>query len=209
MAFICSSVQLSCPRHISGTLWKSFIRLLSNDCLSETVCRPNNKSLRTEGQGHNRSSRGWADPITKACGLKVKVITEVHGVEPRISCPLHISFTPGRIFMKLYSNVRLCKNLSISHADSRSSHSLRSWESVIPDFFALSISYLPPRTFSSSFCQMFISERLCGEPKPQLSRRKVKVTIESHELEPWISCPLNISYTPGRIFIKLVKCLPH
>ena len=36
--------------------------------------------------------------MTQPCWLKVKVTVESHG----ISCPLHISFKPGRISIKLW-----------------------------------------------------------------------------------------------------------
>ena len=37
----------------------------------------------------------------------------------------------------------------------------------------------------------------------QPCRHKVKVTVQGHRFEPWILCPLCISYTNGRIFFKL------
>ena len=48
-----------------------------------------------------------AEPITQPCGLKVKVAVEGHEFEPWIWCRLHISFIPGRIFFKRWSNVCL------------------------------------------------------------------------------------------------------
>ena len=49
---------------------------------------------------------------------------------------------------------------------------------------------------------MFTSVGQCAEPITQPCRLKVKVTVESHEFEPWIWCWLHISFTPGRIFFK-------
>ena len=102
-----------------------------------------------------------AEPISQPCQLKVKVTGQGHGFEPWISCPLHISCTPGR--------------------------------------------------FSLNFGYMFASVRRCAEliTQPCRHKVKVKVTVQCHRFEPWISCPLCISYTSGRIFFKnLVKCSP-
>ena len=65
----------------------------------------------------------------------------------------------------------------------------------------LCISFTPGG-FSLNFGQMFISVGQCAEPITQPSRLKVKVTVEGHEFEPWISCGFHISFTPGRIFFK-------
>ena len=53
------------------------------------------------------SSRWCAEPTTQPCWLKVKVTVEGHKIEPLVLCQLHVSFTPGRIFIKLQSNVCL------------------------------------------------------------------------------------------------------
>ena len=42
-----------------------------------------------------------AESITQPFRVKVKVTIEGHRFEPCISCPLHIFFTPERIFIKL------------------------------------------------------------------------------------------------------------
>ena len=94
-----------------------------------------------------------AEPISQPCQLKVKVTGQGHGFQPWISCPLHISYTPRRIFL--------------------------------------------------NFGHMFASVRRCAELITQPCWHKVKVTIQGHRFEPWISCPLWISYTSGRIFFKL------
>ena len=39
----------------------------------------------------------------------------------------------------------------------------------------------------------------CAEPISQPCQLKVKVTGQGHGFEPWISCPLHISYTPERL----------
>ena len=57
-----------------------------------------------------------AEPITQTCRLKVKVTVEGHKFEPWIWCRIRISFTPGRIFFKPWSNVCLsemmCRTLN-------------------------------------------------------------------------------------------------
>ena len=46
-------LSLSCLLHISWTLWKIFMKLWSNVCLSEAMCRTHNSSMLTQGQGHS------------------------------------------------------------------------------------------------------------------------------------------------------------
>ena len=92
-----------------------------------------------------------AELISQLCQLKVKVTG--HGFELWISCPLHISYTPGRIFFKLWSYVCLSETMCRTHN-----------------------STMPTQS---------------------------QVTVQGHRFEPWISCPLCISYTSGRIFFKL------
>ena len=64
-------------------------------------------------------------------------------------------------------------------------------------------SNIPLEGFSSNFGHMFASVRRCAELITQPCQHKVKVTVQAHRFEPWISCPLCISYTSGRIFFKL------
>ena len=45
--------SLSCSLHIFWTLWKIFMKLWTNVCLSEAMCRTHNSSMATQGQGHN------------------------------------------------------------------------------------------------------------------------------------------------------------
>ena len=68
--------------------------------------------------------------------------------------------------------------------------------SVLPWHSCRSISPEPFERFSLNFGQMFASVDV------QPCQLKVKVTGQGHGFEPWISCPLHISYTPGRIFFK-------
>ena len=48
---------------------------------------------------------------------------------------------------------------------------------------------------------MFTSVSRCAEPISE--PYQLKVTDQGHGFDPWILCPLHISYTPGRIFFKL------
>ena len=60
-----------------------------------------------------------AEPISQPCQLKVKVTGQGHGFVSWISCPLHISCTPRRIFFKLWSYVCLSEMMCRTH-DTRS-----------------------------------------------------------------------------------------
>ena len=60
----------------------------------------------------------------------------------------------------------------------------------------------PWKDFLSTLVKMITSVWQCAEPITQPCGLKVKVTVEGHELEPWIWCRLPISFTPGRIFFK-------
>ena len=114
------------------------VKFGSNVRLSEMMCRTDNSTMQTQGQGHNwRSSvsfsfasferfswnfsqmfalvRQCAEPITQACRLKVKVIVKGHEFEPWISCSLHIFWTLWKIFIKFGSNVRLSEMMCRTH----------------------------------------------------------------------------------------------
>ena len=102
MAFLCPSV-CSVRTHKWVVRW---LRIMdsSNVFEWELFCESHKISLFTSvGQ--------CAEPITQPCRL-VKVIIESHKFEPWISCLLHISFTPGRIFIKLWSNVCLSERIA-------------------------------------------------------------------------------------------------
>ena len=70
------------------------------------------------------------------------------------------------------------------------------------EFCVCSVSPLLLGGFSLNFGQMLTSVGQCAEPITQPCRLKVKITVETHEFEPWIWCRLHISFTPGRIFFK-------
>ena len=202
MAFVCPSVNLSvrpsvsptvtlsCPLHISWTLWKILLPL-------------EGFSLNF---GHMFASvRRCAKLITQPCPHKVKVTVQGHRFEPWISCQLCISWTLWKIFIKLWSNVRLSESMCrthVNHANSRS----RSQVKVIYlslEFRVRSISPVPLEGFSLNFGHIFAPVRWCAELITQPCRHKVKITVQGHRSEPWISCSLCISYTSGRIFFKL------
>ena len=88
---VCSSVTLSWSLHISWTLWKISLNF---------------------GQMFASVSQ-CAEPISQPCQLKVT--GPGHGFEPWISCRLHISYTPGRIFFKLCSYVYLSETMCRTH----------------------------------------------------------------------------------------------
>ena len=120
-----------------------------------------------------------AEPITQPCRLKVKVTVEGHEFEPWIWCRLHITFTPGRIFFKPWSNVCLSEMMYRSHlsyADSRSRSQLKVI-SLSLEFWGRSIAI---QTALLNLGQMFTLVRWCEEPITQWCRLKVKVTIEGH-----------------------------
>ena len=65
--------------------------------------------------------------------------------------------------------------------------------SISPKQFELVLLY---------FIQMFLLVRQCVELMTQLQRLKVNVTVQGHRLYPWMLCPLHISWTLWKIFIK-------
>ena len=127
-----------------------------------------------------------------------------HEFEPLISCPLHICFTHGRIFIKLKLNVCLGETMCRTHKSTMPTQGQgHNWRSRVWAFDFVSSPYLlNSLIFFFNFGQMLASVRRCTEPT-QPCRFKVKVTIEGHEFEPLISCSLLISWTLWKIFIKL------
>ena len=132
--------------------------------------------------------RRCAELITQPCWLKVKVTVQGHGFELWISCPLCISFSPGRIFSKLWSNVHLSGTMCRIHNSAQRTRSRLQLKvtSLSLEFGVSSISPLPLEGFSLNVGQMFASVRWCAEPITQLCWLKVKVTLEGHPFEPWI-----------------------
>ena len=74
-------------------------------------------------------------------------------------------------------------------------------------------SYLDSRSRSQDLplnfmsAQMFLSVSWCAEAMTQLHRFKVKVTVQSHWLYPWVLCRLHISWSFWKIF--RVKANPY
>ena len=154
---ICLFVILSCLLHISWTLWKIFMKPLSNVCRSEMMCRTYNSTMLTQGQGHNWRSQVW----------------------PFISHPLHISLYPLNDFhftlVKCLPKWDHVQNPLLNHADSRSRSQLKVMGLILL-FCVHSISSFPLEGFSLNFGQIFSAVRQCAEPITQLCRLKVKVT---------------------------------
>ena len=72
------------------------------------------------------------------------------------------------------------------------------WRSWVWALHFLSAPYLPNSW--KDFHQTLV---LFADPITQPCRRKVKVIIEGHVIDPWILCPLHISFTTERILIQL------
>ena len=113
--------------------------------------RTHNSSLPTQGQGHSwrwafhfvsapyllypwtdfqltllkcfATVRRCAEPITQPCRLK-KVVIKGHGIVPCILCPLHVSFTHRRIFIKLRLK-EMCRTHNSTMPTSRSRSQLK------------------------------------------------------------------------------------
>ena len=117
------------------------------------------------------------------------VTVQGHGFEPWILCPLCISFTPERIFSKLWLNVHLSGKMCRTH-----NSALRSQLKVTSLSLEFGLGFVSPLAlegFSLNMGQMLTSVRWCAEPITQLCWLKVKVTIEGHQFEPWILRPLH------------------
>ena len=140
--------------------WKDFLIILVNVCLCEMILRTYSSTMQT--QGHSSRTRVWAlnfvsslyllplggfslnfgqmftsvgqyaEPINQPCGLKVKITVEGHQFEPWIWCRLHISFTPGRIFFKRWSNVCLSEMMCRIHNSAMLTQSqVHNWRSPV------------------------------------------------------------------------------
>ena len=160
---------ISCPLHISFTP-KGFSS--SNVRLGATMCRT-----------HNR--------------LKVNVTAEDNDFVPWSLCPLLISFTPGRIFIKLWSNVCLSKAKCKSYYSAMQTQG-QGYSSRPCDW---TFNFVSNIWLSETFCRAH-------------NQLKVKVTIESHDFDKALKvCPLHISFTLegfslyfGQIFDSVSRC---
>ena len=107
------------------------------------------------------ASVSWcAEPISQPCQLKVKVIGQGHGFEPWISCLLHISCTPGRIFFKLWSYVCLsemmCRTPNSTMLTQGQGHRFEPWILCL-----LCISYTSGKIFFKLWSNVHLSEMMC------------------------------------------------
>ena len=161
--------------------------------------------------GHMFAPVRWcAELITQTCRHKVKVTVQVHRFQPWISFLLCISYTSGRIFFKLLSNVRLSETMcriNLNHADSRSSSQfkVKSWSRK---FCVRSVSPLPLGGFSLKFGQMFTLVGHCAEPitQPWGLKDKVKVASLSPEFRVHSIPPLlleGFSFNFGQTFASV------
>ena len=164
---------ISCPLSISYTSGRIFFKLWSNVYLCETMCRINNSTMPTQGQGHSSMSWAWVLNFVST---------------------LYLLYLRG-IFPKFWSNVHLwddVQNPYLSHRDSRTRLQLKV-ASLSPEFRVHSIPPLPLEGFSFNFGQMLASVKRCAKPIAQpcrLTRSQFKVTGFSlefcvHSISPW------------------------
>ena len=160
------------------------------------------------------SVRRCAELITQPCRHKVKVTVQGHRFLPWISCPLCISYTIGRFFFKLWSNVHysemMCRiNNSTMPAKVKvtgQGHGFEPWISCP------SISPIPLEGFSFNFGQMFASVKWCAEPIAQLcrlTRSQFKVTGSCLEFCVGSVSPLPLkgfSLNFGQMFTSVGQC---
>ena len=142
-----------------------------------------------------------AELITQPCQLKNKVTSQSQEFEPFITCPLHISFTHEKIFIKFGSNVDLSETVGwtyLNHANSRSRSQLNV---TFKPWICVHSPYLYHEGFSFNCGQMFTSAsvRWCAEsitqpcppppnthtPKDQGHRWRLKLKVRHHL--PWNS----------------------
>ena len=140
-----------------------------------------------------------AEPIIQPCGFEVNVTVEGHDFEPWIWCRLHISFSPGRIFFKRWSNVYLSEMMCRTYNSAMLTRS-RSQLKVISLSLELWGRSIAIQTALLNLGQMFALVRWCVEPITKRCRFNVKVTIEGH---PSLSCSLHISWTLWKFFMNL------
>ena len=155
---VCPSVTLSCPLHISSTLLKIFIKLWSNVCLSESMCRPHVNHANSRSQ-------------VKVMGLSLEFC--VHSISP---IPLE-GFSLN--FDHMFASVRRYAELITQPCRHKVKVTGLSLE-----FCVCSVSPIPVEEFSLNFGQMFTLVRQCAESITQPCRLKVKVTVQGHGFEP-------------------------
>ena len=98
------------------------------------------------------------------CQLKVKVTIEGHKFEPWISCQRHISFTPGRIFIKLWSNVHLSEIMCRTHNSTMPTQDQgHNWRSRVWafNFVSAPYSFTSGRIFIKFWSNIWLSAMKC------------------------------------------------
>ena len=140
------------------------------------------------------------------CRLKVKVTQ----FEPWISCLLHISFNPGRIFIKLQSNVCPSETVRRTHYSTiqirDQSHSWRSWDWAL-NFVSPPYLLYPWKDFSLNWLIVWLSEMMCRNHLNHANSRS-RSQLKVMSFEPWIFVhPVSLSL--GEISFNFVKCSPQ
>ena len=140
-----------------------------------------------------------AEPISEPCHLTVKVMGlslefRVHSISPIPQEGFYLNFD------HMFASVRQRSELITQPCRHRVKFKVTGFSL---EFHVRSVSPIPVEGFSLNFGQMFTLVSRCAESIIQQCRLKVKVTVQGHGFEPWILCPLCISFTLGRIFSKL------
>ena len=98
-------------------------------------------------------------------------------------CPLHISWTLWKIFIKLWSNVRLSESMCRTHKSTMptqgQSHRLRSWVWALSFVSAPYLLY-PWRIFFKLWSYFCLSEMMCRTDNSTMLTQG-----QGHRFEPW------------------------
>ena len=125
-----------------------------------------------------------AEPISQPCQLKVKVTGQGHGFEPWILCPLHISYTPGRIFFKLWSYVCLSETMCRTHNSTMPTqgqgHSSTSRVWTL-NFVSALISYTSGRIFFKLWSNGHLSKTMC-----RINKSTMPTQGQGHSSRSWL-----------------------
>ena len=177
---------ISCPLHISSTICELSSNFTLNVPFNKSVCRTHNSATQTQDQG----------------------TVQGHENYPWMLCPLYISWTLWAIFIKFHSNVppskSMCRTYGPATQTQGQCHTSRSWDLALNFVSALYLlNHL--MDFHQTSLSMILSTSRFAEPITQLPRIKTKVTVQGHEIYPWMLCPLQISWTLWAIFIKFYQ----
>ena len=156
--------------------------------------------LRRHGQGHviNPSLKSssqwesvksiWPSYLDSRSSTQVKGFTLKFRVSS-ISPEPFGQFSPN--FTQMFLSVRQCAELNKLLRRLKVKVTLQG-HVIYPSVCVHSISLESLEQFSLNFTQMFLSVRRCAEPRTQLRKLKVKVTLQGYGIYPWILCPLNL-----------------